>query len=876
MLGQHEDAIELGMLCAPYFPFRLYFGGNGFGSWGGGTWNGGGKAGRYKPNSVPSTGRGGIAYKPDGSFGYEGDNGRPSATDAHTAPSDPSLSGFGGEIDKGGKGLHNGDFGLGGDAQRASYVKFGNSSGGGGSGLFGGGSSFMLSGGGGGSTWVYSNNDIGKKGINAIISESGKIELPSWINNTLWIGYDTNTLNYYNENRELFDINSHYIDDYLYLGIASSLGSAFNAFMELHSRANGNGLVIISKPNTRIEIDRENGEIIGIGEIVEYTGSYIEWSPSESGTYEFILWGAEGGTVLYTKPDDAYNPGQPYTGGPGGACGLLVDLEATENAKLYIYVGELGAYTSGQKSFNGGGNGSNATGGGGSTDIRWSTNLKDRLAVAGGGGGVCYSGDGGTPLDGIKDSSGNNSGRNYENNPLDATGDDAAWFLVNDQSIVHVEIKYNSLGDLTQEDKNANCYLYINDGQEGSMVKAFQIQETNGVLELAYELDEIWKEAIESHWVTLNVYVETQTMFIIPDNGVKIWVETKLKKGEVTYNNPQPDIKHKFKLLIEDNVDFDDNVNYIKHSTAPIELTIKDEIELEDIVITAKSAQSNAYELNIEDSIELSDTPELSVITSFDGSLDIKDNIELDDKAELIKRQITQNIINISDDIELDDDVVLIKTRIRRNTIEINDCMELDDIDILNRLYSVSVTVDPDNPAGTVSGAGTYTQGSIIELIAIPTFEDTNIEWWLNGSLYSTDDIITVAVNSNISFTVKFIQTAPIVVPYILNGLVACFDTLLNKTNQYSNKAKVWNNLMIEQEIYSKDDRGFVDDGIVSVYDGVENTHSGHSSTTKLWHDKLGTDPTIIVNSYGYVSTNLVNSFDGIEHGASSDWEDIA
>ena len=141
----------------------------------------------------------------------------------------------------------------------------------------------------------------------------------------------------------------------------------------------------------------------------DYTGNYNVFIAPKTAKYKVELWGAQGG--LY----------QHYVGGYGAYTSGEIDLK--RGTKLYVYVGGQGRdsnynATSSQGceycqegSFNGGGapSGTNATGGGGATDIRyfesepssdtlnWNSaiGLRSRIMVAGAGGG--YGGGNRTP-----------------------------------------------------------------------------------------------------------------------------------------------------------------------------------------------------------------------------------------------------------------------------------------------------------------------------------------------------------------------------------------------------------------------------------------------------------------------------------------------
>lgn len=106
----------------------------------------------------------------------------------------------------------------------------------------------------------------------------------------------------------------------------------------------------------------------------ESNGDYYLWSPPAGAkNISFDLMGAQGGR----------------SGGQGGrVTGTLINTPTS----LYVFVGGEGKQGSGVAGgFNGGGNAGSGRGdegsGGGATDIRSTTSMNDRIAVAGGGGG---------------------------------------------------------------------------------------------------------------------------------------------------------------------------------------------------------------------------------------------------------------------------------------------------------------------------------------------------------------------------------------------------------------------------------------------------------------------------------------------------------
>lgn len=126
----------------------------------------------------------------------------------------------------------------------------------------------------------------------------------------------------------------------------------------------------------------------------EATGDYYLWNPPTGAkNINFDLMGGQGGR----------------SGGQGGR--LTGSLTAVPTA-LYIYVGGAGAQGSGAAGgFNGGGTAGTGRGdegsGGGATDLRTTTLLNDRIAVAAGGGGSGgFSGGNGGSAGGLTGSAG--------------------------------------------------------------------------------------------------------------------------------------------------------------------------------------------------------------------------------------------------------------------------------------------------------------------------------------------------------------------------------------------------------------------------------------------------------------------------------------
>lgn len=547
-LFTHEDFIILGMLFAKYFTAYIFDFGNG--AWGGGSWTGGG--GGYIPEREPTygTGRGGIIERGNPS---DGDDGRPGASDNSTGPSDTSLAGGRGMLTSPGQGLNNGGFGFGGRAQTS--VSGWTSSAGGGSGWFGGGCAFFDGGGGGGSNWCLSLSQASVDGLRAAADSIQPA--PYWLTPGKWVGVDVETMSHYLNNLPLYDVNTKHIQEYD--KHIPKLGNAYEAFINLRKQANGNGLILISEPNKMISINTQSGVIENIGQIVEFTGHAVKWKPSpeyELASYHFILWGAQGGTIMYTPAGMGGLTYQQYTGGFGGALGCVFDIPRVHQeiddegnvidveTELFLYVGEQGRQQRFYNTFNGGGNGDGGcTSGGGATDIRfggdesdvWMATLHQRVAVAGGGGGCIAANYGGAPQGPFKDSTSDGVSKNKEIKIPSDESDGPIYFLVNDRSLVYVTLKYFTQSQLP-DNRNLSCTIYINGGQEGVLFQQFDINPVSGTVEIVYELDQVYPPNTETHWVRIDVTVGTNVMFVIPEGGVNIRVETRAGVNESNSN----------------------------------------------------------------------------------------------------------------------------------------------------------------------------------------------------------------------------------------------------------------------------------------------------------------------------------------------------
>lgn len=154
-------------------------------------------------------------------------------------------------------------------------------------------------------------------------------------------------------------------------------GGSASSMNGLNGAAGGSGIVIVRYILAPTPPDNVENFF--------YTGSPETWVvPTGVTSIDARLYGAQGGTTLYTVP-------VADTGAAGGK--VETTLAVTPGETLNIYVGEKGKTHGDGQAFNGGGSagpGTNANGGGGggASDIRQGgTALTDRIAVAGGGGG---------------------------------------------------------------------------------------------------------------------------------------------------------------------------------------------------------------------------------------------------------------------------------------------------------------------------------------------------------------------------------------------------------------------------------------------------------------------------------------------------------
>lgn len=702
-LFQHEDFIILGMLFAKYFPAYIYDFSNG--AWGGGSWSGSG--GSWIPNFIVKygTGRGGIITQASDA---DGDDGRPGVSDNATGVADPSLAGGKGTLTSPGDGLHKGQFGFGGNAQES--VNGWTSSAGGGSGWFGGGSSFLNAGGGGGSNYCYSLNDLGISGADAVgYNNEGKplYNPPDWLKAGLWVGIDIETLQHYSANKALYVTNCRHTNEYE--RYKTELGNAFEDYIRLRRLADGNGLILISEPNKLISYDKNISTIQNIATIIEFTGKSVSWKPPEDGKYHFILWGAQGGTIMYTPEGAQGLEYQQYTGGFGGAIGGIFELTKTykgldENnneidieTELFMYVGQRGLVNMRlQRSWNGGGNADGGcTSGGGATDIRWKgsdggtgwqTGLYERLIVAGGGGGIMGSGNGNElpqpPFGPGKNENVSGGGDSESGEIVIPPDGNLPYFLVNDKSLVYVTIKYFTQSDLPPN-YDIGCTIYINGGNEGILYQSFEIDPVNELVELVYPLDQVYLPNTDTHWVTISAKINTNVMFIIPDNGITIRVETRANPNE-----PDSDLDENKRPVFIRRVEKFSLIDLNKVTLILPPQPINESLEEKFILVDMYNVELKAVQLlklSIVEQLSLTDLNDVKMDSPQPpGDIILKklEGINLVDKVKAIMKDVVKQQNDSVEQISIND-ITSVKMK-KAQTIRVSIVEQLSSTDIIN------------------------------------------------------------------------------------------------------------------------------------------------------------------------------------------------
>ena len=132
--------------------------------------------------------------------------------------------------------------------------------------------------------------------------------------------------------------------------------------------------------------------------------------------------------------------------------------------------------------------------------------------------------------------------------------------------------------------------------------------------------------------------------------------------------------------------------------------------------------------------------------------------------------------------------------------------------------YTIIVRVDPLYPNGTVGGSGTYAEGTVVAIVAVPN-NGYKTQWYLNNSLIGSDNTLQVIADADKEYIARFIAMK--VIPYIEAGLTDSFDLLLNKTTEYSSTIRHWENLMMDQDTYETNEYGYVMNGLTDSFDSI-------------------------------------------------------
>lgn len=170
--------------------------------------------------------------------------------------------------------------------------------------------------------------------------------------------------------------------------ITGSVGTQTGTYKLIYNLVE-DGKTISQRTRTVIKINTHNN--------FDFKSSAQEFTTPVKGSYQFELWGAQGGSSY----PNTNSTGTLVAGGKGAYTKGIMTLNANE--KVYVYVGEKGgtgsATNPASDTFNGGGSGGSSYqgggAGGGATDIRlvagyWNDtkSLRSRIMVAAGGAGA--------------------------------------------------------------------------------------------------------------------------------------------------------------------------------------------------------------------------------------------------------------------------------------------------------------------------------------------------------------------------------------------------------------------------------------------------------------------------------------------------------
>lgn len=611
-----------------------------------------------------------------------------------------------------------------------------------------------------------------------------------------------------------------------------------NAWVEFRRGLNGNGCVLISLPNEKIYWDPTDNSFKNVADIFYYTGAPQEWVVGGDDTvnkYHIICYGASGGDRFSSRCTRSGMSEDIYLGGFGGCASGVFSFKGGD--KLQVIVGQKGqryqiAYPDGGYGLGG------YTGGGGSSCLCWDVReLASRIIVAGGGGGVYAK-----LTDPDEPGEEEEGWKQLPSKYLDPDDEDSEsinkeltdmTFFVNDQSIVHVQVKvFNQV--IVPPDAKQDCSIYINEGQEGEMHQTVRAESGEWVHQYDFYLDKLYPPMTPTHEVTIKAQIKNNYFSVLAEKGIKIWVTTKPRLDE---NIDLYDNHTKFKNILE-TLEVEDFCECTMESKKELTRVIEEQTGITDFIDLLLERKGDISE-ELQELIDIRDFIDITKVTLVNIESDSAENIEFSDGVEY-KLVHLQYIYN--------------------DTIEELNVEEAVDVK-LKPPSLVTVEVSPDTPYGTADKSVEVIYENYHTFKAYPN-SGYSTEWYIGDVLVGTLDSLTILVTDPITLTVLFIGEE-VEIPYIKDGLTGSFDTLLNTGTGYRNDITIWKNLVYVQPEIDTDEDGFVI-GVTDFFDGL-------NTGNQIWKNSKFTQPVIDVNSDGYV-VNPTDSFDGAVPGTGDTW----
>lgn len=367
----------------------------------------------------------------------------------------------------------------------------------------------------------------------------------------------------------------------------------------------------------------------------EFTGNVQEYIVPYSGVYRILCYGAQGGGIGQTD--------EQLSGGFGGTAEGVFYLEA--GLKLYIYVGQQGRISSVNRPFNGGGTGDGGCGdGGGATDVRLLNTadidregLCSRLIVAGGGGGAGILGGNNPVSDDVwLEQIGKNPNFNPDQNTDISQGItiDLGNVLVSDLSNLHVDMYYTA-----SYDTNANMIFQVYVDNKRVFNRDTYILKGGGYQNEEFHFWDILPEYTEAYIARVIVKIYPQDDILIPEGGLKAWIETPTRL--IDNNNPNSKPYNRPVLTVtNDYIYFNDSVAVDIIEVEPNKSIVEsDGFVIDDDVIIDIIEISGDINKIVSENLVISDDV-------------VVDTVETGSKSEILSEQIVAVdavIINISE-----------------------------------------------------------------------------------------------------------------------------------------------------------------------------------------------------------------------------------